>query len=130
MKTRIYSTLILSFLFSCFTAISQDSTDAQFPGGVEAEDLFVKENVKYPDDVIADDKACKVILGYSVDETGAVVDVEVLKTSGFKSFDEEVVRVYKSMPKWAPATKNGVAVRSDFYYWVDYVPKETEDDNH
>lgn len=62
----------------------------------------------------ANDKSeIKIIATFIVEEDGSLTNIKIIE-SNEPSLNREVVRVIKSMPKWNPATENGVPVRSDF----------------
>lgn len=67
---------------------------------------------KYLDDNEATSEI-KMIATFIVEKDGSLKDIKI-KESNEPSLNREVVRVIKSMPKWKPATENGVPVRSDF----------------
>ena len=81
----------------------------QFPGGAEALELFLRNNVRYP----ADFEGCikgRVNVSFVVEKDGSISNVEVLR--GLHSLvDAEAVRVIKAMPKWIPAKHKGRVVR-------------------
>ncbi len=82
-----------------------------FPGGDSALFKFISENLKYPNN-----ESCiegRVVLRFVVDKEGDIKDVEVLR-SLHPEFDNEAIRVVKSMPKWNVGKQNGVSV--DAYY--------------
>lgn len=101
-----------------------NATEAEYPGGDDALAQFRKENIVYPIEVKASKEKVQVIMGYTIDQAGNVKDVVVLKSSGFENFDKEAIRVYNLMPNWKPATENGVAVSTDFYDWIEYIPEQ------
>lgn len=55
----------------------------------------------------------KMIATFIVEKDGSFTDIKI-RESNEPSFNNEAIRVLKSMPKWNPATENGVPVRSDF----------------
>jgi protein TonB len=89
-------------------------TFAEFPGGEAAFHLFVRNNLKYPEDLKANEQK-RVIVSFVVDATGAWHRIE-LQTSAGKDLDKEIRRVLKKMPRWKPATQNGIAVRTEVVY--------------
>ena len=55
----------------------------------------------------------RVIVGFTVNEDGTLSDIKVMKSIS-PTFDEEAIRVVKSMPKWNPAKQNGKAVKTKY----------------
>lgn len=87
----------------------------QFPGG-DAELLsFIAKNLHYP--TIAQENGIqgKVYIRFVVSATGAVKDVQVLKSLD-PYCDKEAIRVIKSLPNWIPGKQNGKNV--PVYYTV------------
>ena len=41
-----------------------------------------------------------------VNTDGTISDVELFKSSGYKEFDDEAIRIVKSFPKWVPAKQD------------------------
>lgn len=80
-----------------------------FPGGQEAMDKFIKDNIKYPQAVLRSGIQGQVKIRFCVSETGEIEDVDILNGL-FPSCDAEAKRVVKSMPKWNPGMKDGVNV--------------------
>ncbi|HEV7332189.1 MAG TPA: energy transducer TonB [Flavisolibacter sp.] len=86
---------------------------AEFPGGRTAWLTYLGDNVKYPKALKKEKINGQVIAKIFVDQTGAVSNVEIVK-SLHPLLDEEVIRVMKSSPKWKPAKQNGKAVQMTF----------------
>ena len=92
----------------------------EFPGGQQALFKYLSENVKYP--VIAQENGIqgRVICQFVVNKDGAIVDIEVVRSSGDASLDKEAVRVIKSMPKWKAGKQRGKAVRVKYTLPVNF----------
>ena len=95
-------------------------TMPEFPGGQQALFKYLSENVKYP--VIAQENGIqgRVICQFVVNKDGAIVDIEVVRSSGDASLDKEAVRVIKSMPKWKAGKQRGKAVRVKYTLPVNF----------
>ena len=65
-----------------------------------------------PDDLQAGEKK-KVLIRFQVDADGSVTGFEVLQSAG-NTYDNEVIRVLKKMPKWKPAIQNNLPVSRSF----------------
>ena len=58
----------------------------------------------------------KVVIKMLIDENGKLTNFEIVnKSAANESFENEFLRVMKTMPQWNPATKDGKAISSDFY---------------
>lgn len=92
----------------------------EFPGGQNALFKFLSENVKYP--VIAQEKGIqgRVIVSFTINKDGSIVDVEIAKSSGDISLDKEAMRVARDMPKWIPGRSHGEFVRVKYTVPINF----------
>jgi protein TonB len=90
-----------------------------FPGGFEARQRFLHDNLTYPD--IAKDAGMEgtVWVRFVVNERGEIVNAEIVKSRG-ASLDEEALRVIKLMPKWKPGKQNGRPVSVIYHLPIKY----------
>jgi len=81
----------------------------KFPGG-EAEMMkYIRKNLKYPAMEQETNVRGKVYVQFVVDKKGNIKDPKIFKGTG-SAFDQEVVRVFKNMPKWSPGKIKGEPV--------------------
>ncbi|MFO7873864.1 MAG: energy transducer TonB [Bacteroidales bacterium] len=85
----------------------------QFPGGEEARQRFLEENLRYPQMAREAGIQGTVFVTFVVEPDGSVSNVEILRGIG-GGCDEEAIRVVKQMPKWEPGRQRGQAVRVQF----------------
>jgi TonB family protein len=90
-------------------------SDAEFPGGMSAMGQFLMENI-----VINQSDSSQMMAGcqavwvqISIDETGQITDVVVVKSAG-NELDNAVIKVIKAMPKWIPATYKGENISTNY----------------
>jgi protein TonB len=96
--------------------------EPEFPGGAEAMKKFLARYLTTPDALQAGEK--KVVkIRFRVDKDGSVNTFEIV-TSGGDSFDNEVVRVCRKMPKWMPAIQNGINVPVSYILPVTFIGVE------
>lgn len=88
-----------------------------FPGGQEALMKFITENLKYPNGM--SDIGGKVFVQFIVEKDGSISGTQILKGL-YPAFDEEAMRVIRSMPDWKPAMQNGMPVRMQMYMPVNF----------
>lgn len=82
----------------------------KFPGGADSLRAYLQRAKRWPDNPFLDVTGT-VLVEFVVEKDGSVTQPRV-KVSLFPEFhDEEALRVVQSMPKWEPATVNGVPVR-------------------
>ncbi len=82
-------------------------TKPSFPGGDQALVKFLDNQIKYPEEAQKQRWEGKTLVAFSVNEDGTVSNVRVMKSS-WLVLDNEAMRVVKQMPKWIPASENGV----------------------
>lgn len=86
----------------------------QYPdGGMVGVTRFINNNIKYP--VIAQENGVqgRVTVSFIIEKDGSVTNAKVIQ--GVDShLDKEALRVVSSMPKWYPATRQGIAVRCQY----------------
>lgn len=83
----------------------------EFPGGQEALQKFVEENVNYEQAAI-DNTEGTVRVSFIVDENGKVSKPIVIGQSPDKELKEEALRVVREMPAWRPGTVKGKTVKT------------------
>lgn len=84
--------------------------EAQFPGGPEKMQIWINDNVRYPQQAIEDSTSGKVYVQFVVEKTGELSNIRILR-SAHGSLSKESIRLIKAMPKWDPGLINGEAVR-------------------
>ncbi|ANE50955.1 hypothetical protein SY85_11025 [Flavisolibacter tropicus] len=90
----------------------------EFPGGVEAWRSFLSRYLQAPDELAAGERKT-VQVRFMVSATGEVTGFEIVQSAG-NSFDREVLRVMKKMPKWRPAIQNGHHIAVSFVQPVTF----------
>lgn len=89
--------------------IGNDTIVPQYPGGIMALNTFLRENIMYPKKALRKDVAGRVIIKFTVNKDGVIEHPFIVK-SVHPLLDSETLRVVRLMPKWNPATINGVQV--------------------
>lgn len=83
----------------------------EYPGGTEGLIKFLADNIQYPKNAEKKNAHGTVILQFIVEKTGAISDVQVLKSVN-KELDAEAVRVVKQITRFVPGyDKNHAPVR-------------------
>lgn len=82
----------------------------EFPGGMEAMLRYLSRNVKYP--ALAMDLGIqgKVMVSFTIDKDGSILDPQIAK-SAHPLLDAEAIRVVWTMPKWNPGKQKGKPVK-------------------
>ena len=91
------------------TAGKSNERPASFPGGQEALLSFIKSNVVCPESELQMGEKKVVVAKFLIKPDGTASDIQITQPGG-NSFDREVIRVLKMMPKWEPHISNGTAV--------------------
>ena len=95
------------------------SSEAQFPGGNEAFGKFLRRYLVTPDDLEAGENKI-VLVRFMVDVDGSISKAEIVQSDGDK-YSREVLRVLGKMPKWLPATQNGIKMATWFIQPVTFI---------
>lgn len=107
---------ILTFvtLFICTLCFSQttkqigDSPQPEYPGGMEALISDLSKVLDYPEAENQSKIEGKVFVGFVVDETGSVTNVEVQRgVADHPDFDKAAVHAVRQLKKFKPAEKDG-----------------------
>lgn len=91
----------------------------EYPGGLQEMMNFLMQNVKYPDAAKAKGLEGKVVVRFTVDAKGKVVNPTVIKSVD-PMLDAEALRVVGKMPAWKPASVDGKPVDSQFVVPVSF----------
>jgi TonB family protein len=135
---RILFLIILIFIFIINTLKSQSldkdpyinpETDSlsewpQYRGGKNELNKFLSSNIKYPVESAVKGIEGKVLVGFTVDKTGEIVDVKILKSVDLL-LDREAERVIRMMPRWIPGKNKGVVVRTKHQVGIVFTLSET-----
>ena len=104
-------------------------TMPEFPGGQQAMMKFIAENVQYPANAMEKGIQGRVICQFVLEKDGKPSNIQVVRSSGDASLDEEAVRVIGTMPKWKPGIQRGKPVRVTFTLPISFrlsdEPKES-----
>lgn len=136
MKKRLFCVVVLVLSLSAAARVSAAVNDTideysepvyvvveqmpEFPGGKEALDQYIANNLLYP--AIAKENGIqgRVICQFIVERDGAISDVVVVRSSGEVSLDKEAVRLIKSMPRWRPGRTRGKMVRVKYTVPINF----------
>lgn len=93
-----------------------------FPGGQKALMEYLAENIHYTDEMVESCTQGRVVITFVVEKDGSITKAEVVKGID-PAFDEEALRVVKSMPKWIPGKLNGEPVRTKYTVPINFRSK-------
>ncbi|MCE7058078.1 energy transducer TonB [Algoriphagus sp. AGSA1] len=109
-------TKIVFFLLMVVGCAAQE-VPAEFIGGREKLDEFVKENMKWPFKRM--DYKGIVYIKCTINENGEILSPKVEKGLCEKC-DNEALRLVKTMPNWKPSKKNGENISSEVIIPIDF----------
>lgn len=93
----------------------------EFPGGVEAIERYLRNNIRYPQVALENNISGTVYVTFVVEQDGSITNPRVLRGIG-GGCDQEAVRLVKSMPKWIPGKQRGKPVRVQFNLPIRFFP--------
>ena len=81
---------------------------------------FLGKELRYPDDAREHGTEGKVLVRFLIDETGAILVPEIVRSAGH-SLDQEVLRLFGKMPPWTSGTINDKPAAMYFYLPVSFL---------
>ncbi|MBR6249700.1 MAG: M56 family metallopeptidase [Bacteroidales bacterium] len=91
----------------------------KYPGGQEALQIYLSEQVKYPENAIKRQVEGRVFVSFVIDKEGYVTDVKMAKGVD-PDLDAEAMRVVASMPQWTPGKQRGIPVAVSFTIPINF----------
>jgi len=91
------------------TSITNNSS---YVGGEAAMRRFIASTMRYPVKAVENGIQGTVTVVFTVEEDGSLTNIR-LKRPVARYLNEEALRIVSKMPKWQPAQKGGVNVRSE-----------------
>lgn len=85
----------------------------EFPGGLEALEKYLKENIQYPQEAKEQQISGKVYVSFTVDTNGTIKNPVILHDIG-GGCGQEALRVVKKMPRWKPGKWQGKVISTQF----------------
>lgn len=118
--------LFITFMITSISVSAQETeiveffeVDPEYPGGPDAMQTFIKENIIYPELAKARKEKGTVYIQFVVNADGSISNVIVL-TGVSELLDAEAVRVVKLMPNWAPAELEGKPVAVKYILPINF----------
>ena len=99
-----------------------NETMPQFPGGNAALMKFIAENYQYPTTLQDSNIVGRVIVQFTIDKEGYVVEPKVVR-SLHPDLDKEALRVIRLLPQWKPASQRGIPVCAKYTVPVTFKQK-------
>ena len=99
--------------------------EPEFPGGWTACMEYCRQNMRYPETARELRIEEKIFVRFAVMKDGSIDSVEIIRSAGNQSLEEEAIRIVKTMPKWKPARLRGKVVNC--WYTIPVVFKLSEE---
>jgi TonB family protein len=91
------------------TAYFEYNVQPKYPGGEEARQKYLRDNIIYPDSAEKNGIQGTVYITFIIEPDGSITNAKVIK--GAKELSGEALRVVEKMPKWNPGWQDGNKVR-------------------
>lgn len=101
--------------------IQTPDENPEFIGGQEALNQYFINNISYPEELIKNDIAGKVYVGFVINKDGSISDVHI-KRGDQEQFNKEAIRVISKMPAWNPGKKDGKPVKTQLVLPIHFTP--------
>ncbi|MBU0696108.1 MAG: energy transducer TonB, partial [Bacteroidetes bacterium] len=86
---------------------------ASYPGGNDNFTESLKKNIKYPIAAIKSNIEGEVVIRFTVDSLGKVINPTIIKGIGY-GCEKEVINQLSKLQKWHPAVNNNSRINQDF----------------
>ncbi len=97
--------IITAGSISVYAQTAPKPTQPEYPGGLPAIELFLRQQLMYPEQAHKQGVEGRVVVGFMINEQGRVVSPKIVK-SIHPALDSEAVRVVQLMPRWKPGMKD------------------------
>lgn len=118
---------LVSFFVACndqpgnrIIPVMKLDTHAYPVGGLETFYQVLRRSITYPASSRENHKSGRVLIGFDVNEDGALSDHHIIDSPDL-ALSNEVVRVLSLSPLWVPALRNGSTVREHLVLPVMFV---------
>lgn len=85
--------------------------NAEFVGGQDQLGEYIFSNFRPPMYCVAEKINLEVIVRFVVEKDGSISNAVIEKNTEYDLFDRRALDIFKTMPKWIPASNDGKAVR-------------------
>lgn len=101
--------MILGLMLAIGISASAAVVPPSYPGGKDAMNTYLTENMKYPEMAKQNGIEGVVSVIFTVKADGSIGNIKI-KRMVDPDLESEAIRLVKGMPSWKPATDNGTAV--------------------
>ena len=104
--------------FTIYNDVDQKPT---FPGGAEALNAYLHDEVIYPSVAKKYKIQGRPVISFVIEKNGSITSAKVVRSVD-PALDKEALRVVNKMPKWNPGILNGKPVRTQFTIPITFKP--------
>ncbi len=97
--------------------------EPEFPGGSTSLIAFAKRKIKYPQSAIKDSIQGSVVLLFTIDKKGKVIDKKIVQ-SVRNDLDNVCLKMLNQMPLWRPARLNNKPIAAYERWKITFVLTE------
>lgn len=110
--------LVLLMLITPMCLLGQDSknkpdSSATYEGGEAQMWKDITNELRYPIEAVESGVSGTIKVKITIDETGAISNMETVGKKRGGGLEEEAMRVVKSLKRWNPAMKDGKPVKDE-----------------
>ena len=91
----------------------------EFPGGENSFTKFIIDNIQFPKKPIKKGISGMVYVQFVINKDGSISDVKILRSVNLE-YDNEAIRLVKSMPRWHPGYEDGDAIRVAYVLPINF----------
>lgn len=102
------------------TGAAYAGPEPQYPGGEEAMQKYLADNMKYPQTAIDNGIEGIVDVAFVVKTDGSIGAIKIVRMVD-PDLETEAIRLVKGMPAWIPAEKNGAPVDAQTQVDINFV---------
>lgn len=112
---------MMSLLMLAGVSFASSAADVPtFPGGEEALNKYITENLKYPASAKEMGVEGVVNVGFIVNIDGSIGSIKIIRMVD-PDLEQEAIRLVKNMPAWTPADKDGTPIAASAEVAVPFV---------
>lgn len=108
---KIITLMIMAFSFLGMKAAETPA----FPGGEEAYNIYIAENMQYPETAKENGIEGVVTVVFVVKSDGTLTGLKIKRPLD-PDLEDEALRLVKGMPKWIPADKGDAPAEADIEF--------------
>lgn len=112
--------LVVSLSLSALCGVCMAGETPAFPGGDEALQAYLTENMQYPAIARSNGIEGVVEVSFTVKADGSIGAIKISRMID-PELEAEAIRLVKKMPAWIPADKGGKAVDSEAMLKIPFI---------